>query len=168
MSPHASDDQRIEQEKSSANGAAQTPGRGDPPRFTLIGVLFFFTALGVCIWLGVAGSRMSFDRGVWVYALSLILAWIVLCLTYRRLHLRVAFAAHWLGLALAAGVALVFELTRHASDPAQIASQPARMLFVLLFFPIYHGCVFGSVLSVPIFVVTMVASLLKGALRRSG
>ena len=148
--------------------AGKPPLRSDLPQFTLRGLFAFSTAIIVCLSLGATAARVSQvipSLGVPLYGLTAALTWVVLGVTYRSLRLRAALVVHLGVPACLFGFGLLVELHAMASDASTFGFHPAVSLLNLLVLS-FGFCVVGSVLSVPVLLVTMIISLLRGALRR--
>jgi len=160
--PRVMDDSQVKHEESPSGKPTRRRGRDQPPEFTLGGLLAFFTAITVCISLAATGARVmkiDFRLGNLLFNLTWVVTWIVLYVTYRKLRLRDALILHWGGLALVMGLVLLL-----------IAMGLGRLevgwLVVALLSFACGGCAVGSALSVPVFVVTMVVRLARGATGR--
>ena len=153
------DDRQVEHEESPPGKPTRRRGRYQPPQFTLGGVLAFFTAITVCISLAATGARVmeiAFDLGLVLYGVTALVTWIVLSVTYGKLRLRTAMVFHWVGLGLITGLGVVAVGTESA--PVTLG-----WLVLTYFGVVCWGCAVGSALSVPVFLVTMVVRLARGA-----
>ena len=154
------DNRQVKPEESSPGKPTRRRGRAQPPQFTRGGLLAFFTAITVCISLAATGAKVLkiiFDLGLVLFGLAVLMTWIVLYATYRKLHLRAALILHWVGLAFSAGLG-VLSLAMQ-SGPGEVIPLVFALLGVVCW-----GCVVGSALSLPVFVVTMVVRLARGAI----
>jgi len=144
------------------DGDAQPPAL---PQYTLGGLCVFMTALAVSLSLAVSGVRLIGglpDLGVLLVGVAAIIAWVVLFMAYRTLHATSALVVHCVGTAVA--TAFSFGPAYYAFPP--IASDRAIVVFGLIGAGA-TGCVLGSAFSLPVFVVTMIRSAVKGTRRAS-
>ena len=165
MSPPGIDEPWIEREEppgAELGGDAEEFGLR---QYTLRELFAFLTAIAVALSLAVSGTRVIVrlpDVGLLLLGLGAIVAWVVLAVAYRRLHARGAFAVHYATAVF--GLVFSFGPVFYAFPP--IASMRAVFVFGL-FGAVGCGCVVGSAFSVPVFVVTMVCSAVKGSRRAS-
>ena len=165
MSPPVIDERPIEHEEPPAADSGDRARQPELPQYTLRGLFAFITAVAVSLSLGVSGVRVIGrlpDVGLLLIGMAAMLAWIVLAAAYRTLHAKSALVVHCVG--AVAGVAFSFGPAYYAFPP--IGSNRAVLVFGLVG-AIGGGCVLGSALSLPVFVVTMVRSAVKGTRRAS-
>jgi len=149
--PPALDERRIRHDGGSPRKPAGRRGRDEPPQFTLGGLLAFFTAITVSISLAATGVKVmgsAIDLGLLLFGLAGVVTWSVLYVTYRKLRLRGLLILHWLGLGVGAGLAL--------SLSAPLGPSHVGPPFVALLAVLCYGWALGSVVSVPVFILTMV------------
>ena len=153
------DDHRVEHEESPPRKPRRRRRRGEPPQFTLGGLLASFTAITVCISLAATGARImeiAFELALVLFGLASLLMWIVLYVTYQKLRVPTAIVLHWVGPVIITGLGVLAVAVE--SGPRGVGWPLVTLLGVVCW-----GCVVGSALSVPVFVVTMVVRLAKGA-----
>lgn len=163
MPPRALDEARTEYEEPLGTEPDDGAQRRALPQYTLGGLFVFVTALAVSLSLAVSGARVIGrmpDVGLLLVGLATIVAWVVLFMAYRTLHATGALVVHCVGTAVA--TAFSFGPAYYAFPP--IASGRAIVVFGLIGAGAI-GCVLGSAFSLPVFVVTMIYSAVKGTRR---
>jgi len=159
------DDRPIEHEEPPAADSGDRARQPELPQYTLRGLFAFVTATAVSLSLGVSGIRVIDrlpDVGLLLVGIAAILAWIVLAAAYRTLHAKSALVVHCVGTVV--GAAFSFGPAYYAFPP--IGSNRAVLVFGL-FGAFGAGCVLGSALSLPVFVVTVIRSAVKATRRAS-
>ena len=173
MSQYVADKRLIEHDRPLSSGSSGIVGQSDPPQFTLGGLFIFLTAIAVCLSLAVSGAGMEPDLGVPLLASAVVLFWIVLSVTYRKLRLRGTLICHCLVPALLAGFMLVYltvVLAAGASDffeSAAVLIDTVRHFLLALLSVTVVGCLLGSLLSVIVFIAAMLVAIDRAFTDRS-
>ena len=167
MSPRVFDERRTKHEESLAAGSQQQPTRAELPQFTLGDLLAFLTGIAACMSLGATATKMGSIEPLRIafFGAAAVVAWGVLLATYRKLHFRVALIFHWVGPALLLGLVLL--MCAWIGVDGVLRDDPSALglgtVSLLVAFPlaICCGCVFGLILSLPAFLVTIAVVVVR-------
>jgi hypothetical protein len=124
------------------------------PQFSLRGLLGLFGAITVCLSVAINGAKLGTERGAVLVVLAVILLWLILCATYRRLGIRIVLIVHCAG----PGLLLLVSLMGLFAGPAW----PFIMASLVCL-----GCLLGCLLSPPTLVVTMLVLAWRNSRNRS-